>query len=66
MLAELAPWSELESKHKLKLPSQPGPHVIGEEGVVVVVVAVDRIDLSKSAAPRRRACKWSCRVAVEV
>lgn len=51
--------SELESHHELKLPCQTGPHIVGEEGVVVVVMAVDRIDLSKSAAPRRRAGKWS-------
>ena len=58
--------SEFEPYHELELPGQTGPHIVGEEGVIVVVVAVDRIDLSESAAPRRRTCKWSCRVTVEV
>ena len=58
--------SELEPHHELKLPGQTSPHIVVEEVVVVVVVAVDRIDLPESAAPRGRACKWSRRVAVEV
>jgi hypothetical protein len=62
----LVPSSESESQHELKLPGQTGTHIVGEEGVVVVVVAVDRIDLSKGAAPCRCACKWSRGVAVEV
>jgi hypothetical protein len=62
----LVPSSESESQHELKLPSQTGTHIVSEEGVVVVVMAVNRIDLSKGATPRRRACKWSRGVAVEV
>ena len=44
-----------EPQHELKLSREAGAHVVVEKVVVVVVVAVNRIDLAKVAAPGRGA-----------
>src|ERR1700693_6196735 len=49
------PWppgtSKPQTQHELKLPRESSAHVVVEKVVVVVVVAVDGIDLAKVAAP---------------
>lgn len=62
----LRPRSEFEPDHQLKLPGQSGSDIVGEERIIVVVVAVDGINRPKIPASRRRARKWSRLGAIEV